>query len=173
VFNNPYRFTDPDGRRPAEERPTDPKSWNDDDWKDHRNEHAVEIFDSLTGLPSLYADIRSGNLQAIAIGFATSRFGGRALSRAGVGMLGAKGAKIVSNTVWRGKLGRLDVENPAPGKRSGQIHFQPWADKKAKYLYDADSGTFKGAPRAVNNLLENKEFKKNLQKALKMLGEEE
>src|SRR5438552_1815844 len=40
-------------------------------------------------------------------------------------MLGERGARIDSKTLWRGERGaRIDVENPAPGRRPGQIHLQ-------------------------------------------------
>ena len=52
------------------------------------------------------------------------------------GMMGAKGPQITSKTLWEGSDGyeRIDVENPNPGKRPGQIHYQP--DKAHKWYYD-------------------------------------
>lgn len=87
---------------------------------------------------------------------------------------GALGVKIASQTVWksRGKAKqRIDVENPNPGQRAGQIHFQ---DKQtgAKYLYDPETKKFKGAPNSVNKLIRNPEVEAAIKKALRYLGEE-
>ncbi|MFG6205753.1 two-partner secretion domain-containing protein [Pseudomonas retamae] len=88
------------------------------------------------------------------------------------GMLGANGVKIAgSKTIWKG-VGkeRLDVENPDPGGRPGQLHYQ--GVDNAKYLYDPISNTFVGAPKSVNKLLERPDFKKAVEKGMtKYLGE--
>ena len=40
-------------------------------------------------------------------------------------LLGAKGTQCTSKTMWKGKgKERIDVENPNPGQRAGQIHYQ-------------------------------------------------
>jgi RHS repeat-associated protein len=84
-------------------------------------------------------------------------------------MFGSQGTKIFSKTIWKGKDGmRIDIENPNPGQRPGQIHFQ---QGEAKYLYDMAAKTFKDAPRAVNDLLNNSEVKRSLVKGLRFLGE--
>lgn len=84
-------------------------------------------------------------------------------------MLGERGARIDSKTLWRGERGaRLDVENPAPGRRPGQIHLQ--LDGK-KYLYDPEARSFRDAPRAVLDLLDEPRFQDAVQKALRYLGE--
>jgi filamentous hemagglutinin len=43
-------------------------------------------------------------------------------------MLEEQGIQVHSKTLWRQDKMRLDVENPNPGKRPGQIHFQPGKD---------------------------------------------
>ena len=74
-----------------------------------------------------------------------------------------------SKTTWKGKAGRIDVENPAPGKRPGQIHYQdPHGNK---YLYDLETGQFPDAPPSVNKLLKNMKFRKGIEKGRKYLGE--
>jgi filamentous hemagglutinin len=84
-------------------------------------------------------------------------------------MLGERGARIDSKTLWRGERGaRLDVENPAPGRRPGQIHFQ--ADGE-KYLYDLETNSFRDAPRSVQELLEDPRFQDAIHRALRYLGE--
>ena len=64
--------------------------------------------------------------------------------------------------------GRIDVENPAPGVRPGQIHYQKDTEK---YLYDYMSKSFPGAPNRVNELLKDPQFAAGIAKALRYLGE--
>lgn len=78
---------------------------------------------------------------------------------------------MTSKTVWQGhgKRGpRIDVENPNPGQRPGQIHFQQGRDK---YLYDPAGRIFQGAPRSVNDMLQTSEIQRAINKAMKILGE--
>ncbi|MGS0545450.1 filamentous hemagglutinin N-terminal domain-containing protein [Pseudomonas sp. Y5-11] len=88
------------------------------------------------------------------------------------GMLGANGVKLAgSKTIWKG-VGkeRLDVENPDPGGRPGQLHYQ--GVDNVKYIYDPVTNTFVGAPKSVNKLLERPDFKKAVEKGMKKyLGE--
>ena len=85
-------------------------------------------------------------------------------------MFGSQGTQMTSKTVWKGPKGmRIDVENPNPGQRPGQIHFQ---QGEAKYLYDPAQRTFNGAPRAVNKLLESADVQKGIDKAMRFLGEQ-
>lgn len=81
-------------------------------------------------------------------------------------MLGERGSKTTSTTIWKG-VGkeRIDVENPKPGQRAGQIHYQD--NTGAKYLYDPKTNSFLGAPRAVNNLLKDPKFMAAINKGLK------
>jgi Possible hemagglutinin (DUF637)/Pre-toxin domain with VENN motif len=93
------------------------------------------------------------------------------------GMLGAKGTQTSSTSVWHGSgKERIDVENPAPGVRAGQVHYQD--NSGAKYYYQPLSGRFTldaqgkvEAPKNVQNLLENKDFLNGINKALRYLGE--
>ena len=90
--------------------------------------------------------------------------------RSGTGMLGINGTQTASTTVWKGTgKNRIDVENPNPGQRPGQVHFQDNAGNK--YLYDTGTGTFPGAPNSVNKLLKDPTFVKGIKKAFKYLGE--
>jgi RHS repeat-associated protein len=87
-------------------------------------------------------------------------------------MFGSGGTQVSSKTVWKGegrRAPRIDVENPNPGQRPGQIHFQHGTDK---YLYDPATRTFEGAPRSVNKMLEKPEIQRAINKAMKILGEE-
>ena len=91
-------------------------------------------------------------------------------------MVGVNGIKLDgSKTIWQnGKTERIDIENFAPGKQSGNIHYHE-ADNTKWYL-DIDEKIFlnkKGisAPKKVQKLLNDKEFIKNINKGLKYLGE--
>jgi filamentous hemagglutinin len=87
------------------------------------------------------------------------------------GMLGQNGVKVSSKTIWKGQgKERVDVENPNPGQRPGQIHYQDNAGNK--YLYDPVSNLFVNAPKTVNSLLNDVKFKASIEKGMrKYLGE--
>ena len=83
-----------------------------------------------------------------------------------------KGVRIDSKQIWRDKSNpkaRIDVENPNPAQREGQIHYQ---DGINKYIYDLTLGIFRGAPRRINDQLkQDSTMQKAIQKALeKYLG---
>ncbi len=91
-------------------------------------------------------------------------------------MVGENGTQVTSKTTWQnGKTERLDVENPAPGERDGQIHYHDANNKK--YMYDFQRNVFYDeetkilAPKSVQKLLEDKKFQKGMEQALKILGE--
>jgi filamentous hemagglutinin len=91
-------------------------------------------------------------------------------------MLGANGTQLNSTTVWSGRgKERIDVENPAPGKRPGQVHYQD--ANNTKYMYSQSTNSFiiektgQSAPRSVQNLLNNPSFASGIRKALRYLGE--
>ncbi|PAF44753.1 hemagglutinin repeat-containing protein [Helicobacter sp. 11S02596-1] len=88
---------------------------------------------------------------------------------------GENGPQMPSKTVTpKGQQPRIDVENPAPGKRDGQIHTE--IDGK-KYLYDnktksfIDQKTKQPGPPKVQDLLKEPKVQKGIQKGLKYLGE--
>lgn len=94
-------------------------------------------------------------------------------------MIGADGVQVTSKTIWKekGSKARIDVENPNPGKRPGQIHYQD--ANNVKYYFDPYAGTFydqktgKSAPKKVQKMLEDKDFVTKLNVGLtKYLGEE-
>lgn len=92
-------------------------------------------------------------------------------------LFGANGTQVTSKTVWKenGSKARLDVENPNPGQRAGQIHYQDANNKK--YLFDPQKGAFVDsngnlAPKSVNKMLEDPNFVKKLNVGLtQYLGE--
>lgn len=74
-----------------------------------------------------------------------------------------------------GKTERVDVENPAPDKRDGDVHYHE--PNNRKWRYDPDSGklvhekTREPAPPKVQKVLKEKWFQKAIDKALDILGE--
>jgi RHS repeat-associated protein len=87
------------------------------------------------------------------------------------GMVGANGTQITSSTVWLRGPYRIDVENPNPGVRPGQMHFQDQATG-AKYLYNHDTGKFDGMPNSLQKELDKKmpDYKKAIAKGNRFLG---
>jgi RHS repeat-associated protein len=87
-----------------------------------------------------------------------------------IGVFGEKGAQTPSKTMWKGKgKERIDVENPNPGQRPGQIHYQD--NQGNKYLYDPEKDSFPEAPKRVNDMLKDPAFRNGIIKALRLLGE--
>ncbi|MDN0117977.1 hypothetical protein QVN83_03195 [Yersinia frederiksenii] len=86
-------------------------------------------------------------------------------------MLGINGPTVPSKTLWMGTgKERIDVENPALGKRVGQIHYQD--NNNNKYYYDPVAQIFPGAPKSVNDRLNDPAFKNAVDKGMtKYLGE--
>ncbi len=58
------------------------------------------------------------------------------------GMMGENGTQTVSKTLMKNSNYHIDVENPAPGRRAGQLHLQDYAGNK--YQYDVATGRFTG-----------------------------
>lgn len=69
------------------------------------------------------------------------------------GMLGEDGTQVTSKTLTPGNRPyRIDVENPAPGVRPGQLHLQT---RGGKYLYNFDTGEFEGIPGSLARQIAN------------------
>lgn len=87
-------------------------------------------------------------------------------------MIGANGTQITSKTSWNHGPYRIDVENPDPGGRAGQLHFQDQSNEGAKYPYDFDAGKFEGLPRSVEKAVGSSPgFIAGIRKGLAALGE--
>ncbi|MET9699545.1 putative T7SS-secreted protein [Streptomyces sp. NPDC006529] len=87
-------------------------------------------------------------------------------------MIGANGTQITSKTLWNHGQYRIDVENPDPGGRAGQLHFQDQGNKGAKYQYDFDTGKFEGLPRSIEKAVgKTPGFIGAIRKGLSALGE--
>ena len=86
------------------------------------------------------------------------------------GMLGENGTKVASKSFRVGNDNeyRIDVENPAPGVRPGQIHLH--TPDGGKYLYDLKTNTFEGVSKTMaKRLWKIPGFKDELIKAIKYL----
>ncbi len=82
---------------------------------------------------------------------------------------GSRGTQTTSTTVYQGGGRRIDVENPNPGQRAGQIHYQ---SGKTKLLYDPNTKSFIGASKSLNKqLMNDPQIQRAIQKGLKILGE--
>ncbi|ALS01478.1 hypothetical protein ATZ33_08890 [Enterococcus silesiacus] len=113
--------------------------------------------------------VSAGVAQAIT-GIGISAIGG------GDSLLGANGTQVTSKTMWQnGGTERLDVENPAPGERAGQIHYHE--PNNTKWLYDPKSKKFihpksgELAPPKIQKKLNDKSIQKAIEKGLNILGE--
>ncbi|MDH4610372.1 filamentous hemagglutinin N-terminal domain-containing protein [Pseudomonas sp. BN102] len=142
--------------------------------------HQLNLAASPTATAGIAAPSASAFVEALglnpesAAGIATAKtlasiVAGKASAKGG--MLGQHGVQTASKTIWRGQgKERLDVENPNPGQRPGQIHYQDNIGNK--YLYDPASKTFLNAPKSVNLLLNDKKFSMAIEKGIKKyLGE--
>jgi len=98
-----------------------------------------------------------------------------------IAMIGADGTRIDRTApLWSGKKGMLHVENFAPGKQSGSIHFQTWgkAGRKEKWQWDFATRSFSvsdrglTAPNWLKDLLHDTTFQNALRKGYIKLGEE-
>lgn len=88
------------------------------------------------------------------------------------GMIGSNGPQITSKTLWDQGPYRIDVENPNPGQRPGQLHFQDQMNKSAKYQYNFETRQFDGLPRSVLKAVgSNQGFIAAIRKGLAALGE--
>ena len=66
-------------------------------------------------------------------------------------MLGARGTQVTSQTLTNRPGYRIDVENPAPGVRPGQLHLQT---DSSKFLYDFETEQFVGISRSLQRTID-------------------
>jgi Pretoxin HINT domain len=85
-------------------------------------------------------------------------------------LLGTAGTQVTSKTLLDNGTYHIDVENPAPGVRAGQLHLQ-YGDEK--YLYDFGSSSWIGMPKWLEEIV-NKDPKvpKAITKGATYLGVE-
>lgn len=88
-------------------------------------------------------------------------------------MPGQNGTRTSSTTVGRGDGWRVDVENPAPGERPGQIHYQ---SGDSKFMYDHTTNSFRNMDGTALSNSQNKQLINNpnvmsaVNKGMKYLG---
>ncbi|RKT54107.1 polymorphic toxin-type HINT domain-containing protein [Saccharothrix australiensis] len=94
----------------------------------------------------------------------------------GSSMIGANGTQITSSTVWQRGALRIDVENPSPGGRPGQMHLQVQVNgvkssDAPKYQYNFEARQFDGLPKSLQKELAKTDFERGVTKGLGFLGE--
>jgi RHS repeat-associated protein len=62
-------------------------------------------------------------------------------------MIGARGTRVTSKTLLENDKFHIDVENPDPGGRPGQLHLQDYDDNK--YQFNFKTGKFMGLPSSL------------------------
>jgi len=90
-------------------------------------------------------------------------------------MLGEEQPRIPSESKGEGMTAqsdtyfRVDIENPNPGQRPGQIHVHVGSPKGPKFMYDPETGTFQGdMPRGLQKeLLSDSQVVRALNRALR------
>ena len=133
---------------------------------------------ALTGLSMASADVLvrlalGEHVDAAELAMAAIPIGPRAkrLVNGEGGVIGELGVRVTSRELDRGKGWRLDVENPNPGQRPGQIHLQDY--RKHKWQYDLETGRFVDMPRKLEQeLMGDPRIRRALEKGLRDLGEE-
>ena len=88
---------------------------------------------------------------------------------AGDGMIGERGIQVPSLEVGRGEGWRIDIENPAPGRRPGQMHLQDYSGHK--YFFNFRTGNFEGlSVRQMKQFSRSANFRRAILKGLSHLG---
>ncbi len=175
--NNPYKFVDPDGQNAVTAfggllyetgQLISGNGFN-------ANNLGGALVDGYNGegagfASSAFEDATSFVPAEVVLGGVVKIIGKGVVAAKG-GMLGERGVQTFSKTLWKGEgKARIDVENPNPGQRAGQLHYQDNAGNK--YLYDPKTNSFPDAPKSVNGLLEDTEFQNAIKKGMtKYLGE--
>jgi RHS repeat-associated protein len=167
--NNPYRFADLDGRQSVEAL----LGRNAPIVISGKALGAITAYavGTATGDAALRDAAVAGMSENRQINIETAIILGTARGGAARGMLGENGTQVASKTLWKGNgKERVDVENPNPGNRPGQLHYQD--NQGNKYMYDPTTKSFPDAPNSVNKLMENPSFQNAIEKGMKKyLGE--
>ena len=117
--------------------------------------YALVQADGLV-ISDVVSSVSSGVAQAIT-GVAVSAFDSS--------LLGANGTQTTSNTLWQnGRTERIDVENPKPGQRAGEVHYHE--PNNTKWRYDPELEKFvhpktrQPAPKKIQKILKDPKYKK-------------
>jgi RHS repeat-associated protein len=179
VKNNPLSSVDPDGhngftdffqklgnvfRYGAFELTTDVIN----DERQYLVDKGVVTVNGKTGKVLDYSNATNGQIDSAFRSFRNSEILSSIGLAAGAPLLGANGTQTTSKTLWEDGKEHIDVENPNPGQRPGQIHYQ---DGVNKYIYDVESGQFEGLSNTQSKqLLSKPEVQQAIDKGLKYLG---
>ena len=128
----------------------------------------VLVVDAVTGTTAAISE----NYQALISGN-----NGNASQDSSGHMLGESGTQVRGSktTGQNGKTERVDVENPAPGKRPADLHYHDPSNNK--WRYDVGSGnlinpkTGELAPPKVQKVTGESWFQRAIEKGLQILGE--
>ncbi|AVM07098.1 transposase [Bacillus velezensis] len=133
--------------------------------------HKTVTPDGAT-FPIIHADVKTKAVKDLGIVKMAGSGGGNSKK-----LFGQNGTQIASKTTWQnGKTERIDIENPNPGQREGQIHYHEPNNKKwyfdveTKKFYDQKTG--EDAPSKIQKVLKDKSVQKAINKGLKFLGED-
>ncbi|MEL4011298.1 T7SS effector LXG polymorphic toxin [Bacillus velezensis] len=133
--------------------------------------HKTVTPDGAT-FPIIHADVKTKAVKDLGIVKMADSGGGNSKK-----LFGQSGTQIASKTTWQnGKTERIDIENPNPGQREGQIHYHEPNNKKwyfdveTKKFYDQKTG--EDAPSKIQKVLKDKSVQKAINKGLKFLGED-
>ncbi|MCW0190082.1 MAG: hypothetical protein OJJ55_02195 [Rhodococcus sp.] len=90
-------------------------------------------------------------------------------------MLGQSGTQLPGSRTMTDKIPpngpyyRIDIENPAPGVRAGQMHLQD--DRGGKYYYNFNTQEFEGAPQSlIKKIQGDNAYQNALNKGARFLG---
>ncbi|MED3658199.1 ribonuclease YeeF family protein [Bacillus velezensis] len=133
--------------------------------------HKTVTPDGAT-FPIIHADVKTTAVKDLGVVKMAGSGGGNSKK-----LFGQNGTQIASKTTWQnGKTERIDIENPNPGQREGQIHYHEPNNKKwyfdveTKKFYDQKTG--EDAPSKIQKVLKDKSVQKAINKGLKFLGED-
>ncbi len=115
---------------------------------DYAGQDPVDNYDLTGTLPEL-GDAGGG---AIGGGVAGSELVDEEVTREeadSTGMVGVGGAPFTSKTLLETSDYHIDVENPNPGMRPGQLHLQTYGANSVKYQFNFETDTFDGLPKSL------------------------
>jgi RHS repeat-associated protein len=169
--NNPYKYTDPDGRFPALARmmiapPVAPTSSSLPNIPGHPGVPSGSgSSPGVTNSPIILTN------PIIAAAVVVIQNTDNSQANAGNNGNSNGGTQTSSTTTWNGNgKERIDVENPNPEAGTGNIHYHD--TNNTKYKYNSQTGGFDGLSKKQNEKLKNTYGAQNgIEKGKKILGE--
>jgi hypothetical protein len=84
-------------------------------------------------------------------------------------LVGEGGTQVTSRVLMQNEDYHIDVENPSPGVRAGQLHLQDYVGNK--YQYNFETGEFEGLPRSLaKQVASNPAVARGIATGLRYLG---